>query len=213
VHTDPERLLGIADAVLADAAVGEQVEVYVARSTTTAVRGYGGEVESLTNAEVSGVGVRLINAGRMGFAHAGGLDVASARECVAEARDNARFAEPDEFVGLVEGADSGTPIEIDRWSETLAGRSVDAKIAAALELEALTLGADPRISGVRSAVYSDAGGESALVSTTGVRRWSRANRCSMSVVALAADGAGDATVGWANDSSREPAELDCGQLR
>lgn len=212
MHTDPDRLLGIADRVVAAAQPGEAVEAYLARSNTTTVRGYGGEVESLTSAEVSGVGVRLISDGQMGFAHAGGLDPEVALECLAEARDNARFAEPDDSVGLVDAKEAGDPLDIDRWSEALAGRHVEEKIAAALELEALTLAADPRISGVRSAVYSDAGGESALVSTAGMRRWSRANRCSVSVVAMADDGAGDATVGWANDSSREPDAFDAGEL-
>ena len=37
----------------------------------------------------------------MGFAHAGGLDPEIALECLDQARDNSRFAEPDEFVALV----------------------------------------------------------------------------------------------------------------
>ena len=212
MHTDPDRLLGLADAVLAGAGPGEKVEAYVARSNTTTVRAYGGAVESLTSAEVSGVGVRVIVDGRSGFAHAGGLDADVAAECLTEARDNAAFAEPDEFVDLVDADEFGAPPEIDRWSDSLARRPAEDKIESALQLEALTLQADKRIAGIRTAVYSDTGGESALVSTAGVRRWSRANRCSLSVVALADDGAGDATVGWANDSSRDPSELVEGQV-
>jgi PmbA protein len=207
VLTDRKRLLELADTILASAAPGEAVEVYVARSNTTTVRAYDGAVESLTSAEVSGVGVRLIDGGRMGFAHAGGLDPGIALECLDQARDNSRFAEPDEFVALVSGAEAVADDLADppvRWSERLAQRPVEEKIDAALSLEASTRAADPRITGVRSSIYSDAGGESALVSSTGVRRWSRANRCSLSVVAMASDGQGDATVGWANDSSRDP---------
>jgi PmbA protein len=208
VRTDPETLLALADQVVAAAAPGEQVEAYVARSTTTTVRVYGGSVESLTTAEVSGLGVRLISDQRMGFAHCGGLEPDVAMACLAEARDNARFAEPDEFVALVDAKSAGSPGEPERWSDDLAVRTTEDKIDSALRLEALTLRSDPRISGIRNAVYGDAGGESGLVSTTGVRRWARANRCSLSVVAMADDGDGDATVGWANDSSRDPAAID-----
>ena len=55
------------------------MEVYVTRGTDTEVRAYEGEVESLTSADSSGVGIRvLVDAGdggsQVGFAWAGSLD-------------------------------------------------------------------------------------------------------------------------------------------
>ena len=43
---------------------GEQVEVYVARSSGTSVRAYGGEVESMSQATSAGIGVRVLRDGR-----------------------------------------------------------------------------------------------------------------------------------------------------
>ena len=93
-------LLDLARGVLAGAHAGEEVEVVVGRATSTTVKVYGGEVESLTSAGTSGAGVRVIRDGRQGFAHCGSLEVDVLAETLAEARDNCSFGEPDECNGL-----------------------------------------------------------------------------------------------------------------
>ena len=55
-----DDLRDLADSVVAQAAPGEGIEVYVARGTDTEVRAYEGEVESLTSADSSGVGIRVL---------------------------------------------------------------------------------------------------------------------------------------------------------
>ena len=80
----------------------EQVEVVVVHDRDTEVRVYEGEIESLSSAETQGIGVRVVADGRQGFASAGTLDADVLAETLAEARDNARFGEPDEFNGLAE---------------------------------------------------------------------------------------------------------------
>ena len=57
---------------------------------------FGGDVESLTVAEIDGVGVRVIVDARQGYAWAGSLDDDVITETLAEARDNAAFGSPDE---------------------------------------------------------------------------------------------------------------------
>jgi PmbA protein len=103
-----EELFALADRVLAGARPGEQVEVVVARSRDTQVRVYEGQVESLSSAESQGVGVRVIADHRQGFAYAGTLDPAAVDDALADARDNAGFATPDEHVGLAEP--DGVPV-------------------------------------------------------------------------------------------------------
>ena len=67
------------------------------RSRDTDVEVFGGEVESLTTAEVEGVGVRVLVDHRQGYAWAGSLEPDVVAETLAEARDNAAFGEPDEW--------------------------------------------------------------------------------------------------------------------
>ena len=148
------------------------------------MKAYGGEVESLTQASSAGVGVRVIVDHREGFAYAGTLDEAVVLEALAEARDNAQFGEPDEFNGLAT-PDGVEAAELDLWPEGLAAVPTADKVSMALELEAATKGRDPRVSGVRVAMYSDALGEGAVATNTGIRAWGRAGTSYLMVQALA----------------------------
>ena len=130
---------------------GEQVEAYVARSKRVNVRAYQGEVEALTSAESSGIGVRVIVDKRMGFAHAGTLDEGAIAEALSEARDNAQFGEIDEWNGLAE-PDGVEPPDLDLYRSELATFPTDRKVELALELERAILAGDPRITGVRVGV-------------------------------------------------------------
>ena len=199
-------LIDLADALVARAEPGEQVEVLVSRATRTTVRVYGGEVESLTSADSSGAGVRVVRDGRLGFAHCGSLDPAVLADTLAEARDNCTFGEPDEFNALAEP--DGVPVVArDAWSESVVANPVDRKVEVALELERRVLDIDPRVTGARSTSFGDAWGESAIVSTTGIRGVDRGSSCSVSTQPLAhQDGA--TQTGFAHDGGRDPGALD-----
>jgi PmbA protein len=58
-------------------------------------------------------------------------------------------------------------------------------VALALELERATMGRDPRVTGVRVAMYSDSLGEGAVATSTGIRSWGRAGISYLMVQALA----------------------------
>lgn len=178
------ELLAIAARIADQAVPGEQVEAYVATSTNTSVKAYGGEVESLTQATSAGIGVRVVIDHRQGFAYAGTLDEAVVLDTLAEARDNAAFGEPDEFNGLAT-PDGVAEAELDLWPKGLADVPTADKVALALDLERATIGRDPRVNGVRVALYSDSLGEGAVATSTGIRSWGRAGMSYLMVQALA----------------------------
>src|SRR5262249_32309573 len=124
------QLLDIARRVADQATAGEQVEAFVAREREASVRVYEGEVEHLTSAQVDGMGVRVIKAGRVGVACAGPLDDDSVAEVLAEARDNVAFGTPDEWAGLAE-PDGVAPADVDLWREEMASFSTESKVALA----------------------------------------------------------------------------------
>ena len=202
-------LPALAEAIAARAESGEQIEAYVARGSSTSVRAYEGEVEDFTSAASAGVGIRVVRDHRQGFAHGGSLETDVIDEVLTEARDNARFAEPDEYNGLAE-PDGVAPPDLPEsvlWRDGLADFPTEAKIDLALELERRVRSGDSRITGVRSAGYGDGSGEAAVATSTGVSAWGRGTSCSLGVSALAADG--DATqTGGGSSVAREPADLD-----
>jgi PmbA protein len=191
---DPEALMAIAERVAGWAGTGEDVEVYVARGDETEIRAYGGEVESLTSATSAGIGIRVVVDHRLGFAWAGSLEESVLAETLAEARDNASFATPDEHVQLAV-PDGVPPVPVDLWDEALAGVPTTKKVELALALEAQARGADPRIRQVDHADYGDGSVEMALVSTTGIRASSRKTSGFISVGVIAGEGDSSQTGG------------------
>ena len=178
------ELLDIATRVAGWANRREQVEAFVVHESETEVRAYEGTVESLTRAESRGIGVRVVVDGKQGYAYAGTLDEDALVETLREARDNAGFAEADDFNGLAE-PDGVEPTDLELWSDGLADFSTDDKIALAIELERLTRSADPRIAGIESAEYVDTAYESAVATSTGISTTSRETGCYVSSSALA----------------------------
>jgi PmbA protein len=195
----------IADAVVAQAAPGEQLEAYVSRDSETDIRVYEGEIEHFVSAQSEGIGIRVIRDGRTGFAYAGTLDQMAIADVLAEARDNVEFGTPDEWAGLAE-ADGVAVVRQELWSDLLAEYSTDRKIELTKELERLTLAADGRIR-IDDANYSDVAAENAVATTTGIRRSGRENGCYVSVSTLADDG-DETQTGFGFSVGRSPEEFD-----
>lgn len=202
-------LLGIGDRLVGRSKPGEQVEAVVVHQRETEVRVYEAEIESFAAAESQGVGVRVIANGRQGFAYAATLDADIIDETLEEARDNATFGTPDEFLGLAE-PDGVEPPALDLYDDSCDEVPVADKIEMAMELERATLAADPRISGIESAEYVDALFEGAVVTSTGIRSLTRETSAYLSVYSLAED-KGETQTGFGYSVGRNPTVLDPGQ--
>jgi PmbA protein len=202
-------LLDIARRVASQARDGEQVEAYVVRSRDTDVKVFDGEVESLSVAEVSGVGVRVVSDHRQGYAWAGSLDDPVVADTVADARDNASFGAPDEFYGFATRDDLAgvEPASLDLWRDDFASVGTDAKVRMALELEAATRAADSRVRGVESASYGDAAVEAAIATSTGVEASTRRTMCACFSYAMAGEGTATQT-GYGFSVGRSPSDLE-----
>ncbi len=202
-------LLGLARRVAGDARAGEQVEAYVLRTRDVDVKVFGGEVESLSVAEVEGVGIRVIADARQGYAWAGSLDADVIAETVAEARDNAAFGAPDESYALATPADAEgvDPPTLDLWRDDVLRTPTADKVALALDLESATRDADPRVRGVESASYGDAAVEAAVANSLGLEASTRRTVCSCSAFAMAGEGTATQT-GSGFSAGRSFAEID-----
>ncbi len=206
-------LLALARNVASSARPGEQVEAYVMRTRETDIDVFRGEIDSLSVAGVQGVGVRVITDHRQGFAWAGTFDSDVITETLAEARDNATFAEPDEWSGLasVDDARSATVPDLDLWREDLLAVTTDEKIQYAIDLDARVAGFDPRIREVESTSYGDGLVEAAIVSSAGVEAAVRRTVCSAGCVALA-EADGQTQTGYGFSVGRSFSELDTDRI-
>jgi len=189
----------------ATAAGASDAEAYVSRESGREVRVHGGEVESLTAAVQTGVGIRAWSGHRVGYAYGTDLSEAGVAEIAARAAEAAEVADPDEFAAPPQ------PAEI----EALPGLS-DPSVAEweasrlaelALTVERTALASDPRLVGVEQAVYADAAEQVAIASSTGVAGEHETSTCYAYLQALA-EGEGARETGLGFGLARGPRDLD-----
>ncbi len=200
------NLLTLVSRIADQARPGEELEVYASRGVETDVRAYDGEIEQLSSASSAGVGIRVVASQRQGFAYAGTLDEKAIAETLAEARDNATFATPDENLGLAR-PDGVAPASLDLWDDTLDALPTSAKVEMALELERQVRGGDPRVRQVDAADYGDMAAEAAIATSTGITATARRTICSLSVSAIAGEGL-DSQTGVGFSAGRGPDDVD-----
>lgn len=206
-----EELGSLVRRLAEQAGPGEQVEAYAVHRSDVDVEVFDRSVESLSAAEVAGVGVRVVSDSRQGFAYAGFVDEATAAEVLADARDNATYGTPDDALGLPGPGDVGVPVDLDLADPGFGALDTAAKVALALELEAATLAADPRVRTVESSAYGDADVAVAIANSLGVEASQHRTVASVSSVAIAEDDSGPQT-GFGYDIARDPAALDLGPV-
>jgi len=189
----------------ATGAGASDAEAYVSRESGREVRVHGGEVESLTAAVQTGVGIRAWSGHRVGYAYGTDLSETGVAEIAARAAEAAEVADPDEFAAPPQ------PAEI----EALPGLS-DPSVAEweasrlaelALTVERTALNSDPRLVGVETAVYADAAEQVAIASSTGVAGEHESSTCYAYLQALA-EGEGARETGLGFGLARGPRDLD-----
>ena len=190
----------------ATAAGAGEAEAFAARDSGREVRVHGGEVESLTAATQTGIGVRAWIGHRVGYAYGTDLSETGVAEIAARAAAAAAVADEDEFAAPPGPA----PVEaIAGLSDPgLAAANAEEVAAIALAVERTALGADSRIAGVEQAVYADSAEQVAIASSTGVAGEYETSSCYAYLQALAEGGDGSRETGLGFGLARGPGGLD-----
>ncbi len=180
-------------------------EAYVSREAGREVRVHGGEVESLTAATQTGVGVRAWLGHRVGYAYGTDLSDAGVAAIAARAAEAAGVADEDEFAAPpapaeIEALPGLSDPSIAEWDT---GRAAEL----ALRVERTALESDPRLVAVETAVYADADERAAIASSAGVAGEYESSSCYAYLQALA-EGEGARETGLGFGLARGPRGLD-----
>lgn len=202
-------LLDLAARAVDAAKPGEHVEAFAEWGRTLEVKALSGEVESLSQAESRGLGVRVIVDGRLGYAYVADPDPAELADAVEQARTNAALTTPDE--GNVLPAPQQFRDLDGLLVRELEETPVDAKVRMALDLERMTLAADPRVRGVDLVEYGEGVGRAAIVSTEGVRAAYERGDCWAVSNPLATQG-DETQTGFSFALGRKPSDLDLAEV-
>jgi len=185
---------------------GVELEVYVQAGKTASVKTYGREIESISTAEPRGMGVRVVNDHRVGYAFSADLSIPGIERVLAEAAANAEASDPDPYVCLPGAPAEGYPEIPGLWLPGVSEMSLADKAGLALEAEAAALAVD-RIETVEESMYSDSEGRVAVASTKGVEIEAAHSFCYVFVMAHAGQEA-ERQSGLGYTVARGPAGLD-----
>jgi PmbA protein len=197
-------LLDLCRAALSRARDGEQAEAYAGESRHMEVKAREGSIDSLSRAEVRGVGVRVLVEGRLGYAWAADPAPEEAADLLVAARGSAALASPDEGNVLPEAAEAEELPGLYR--EGQAGLDPERKVAVALDLERAAVASRPEVRRVEEVMYGDAVSRVALASSKGVEATYERTVCWCVALALA-ERDGEVQTGFSFRVARELDEL------
>jgi PmbA protein len=183
-----------------------QGDVYLEENLISTVGVSSGKVESLEMKEELGVGLRVFEKGRVGFAFTADLSPEGIRRVASAARSLATFTDPDNANRLPPPEQASAP-DPDGGDASVARTEAYRKVALARAMEEAARGVDPRVTKVGEARYSDIVGRVEVRSTTGVSRGASFARI-YGVIDLVAEEGKEAQSGCAHDFSLKLSGLD-----
>ncbi|ACX51808.1 peptidase U62 modulator of DNA gyrase [Ammonifex degensii KC4] len=201
-----DLLAVVAAAVAEGKKVGaEEIEAFAVAGTTLQIEVRHGQVETLEQAQETGLGVRVLKGKRFGFAFGTDLSPQGVKETVERAVAACQLAAPDPYNLLP--APSTAHASPELCDTRLAETPVEEKIALARSMEEAAFSFDPRVKIVETATYQEELSEVALANSLGISGSYRGTVCGL-YLSLAAEADGQSETGYALKYSRFLRELD-----
>lgn len=180
-------------------------EVYLRDSVSGSVEVKDGGIETVTTRGERGVGVRVIEDARPGFAHTSDLTSAGIAACVEAARAMTRVTEPDADLRIATEAPETADLGIHE--DGLAARAFADRAEVAMRVERAARAHDPRITNFRKTSYGDAEATTILATTAGMRGTYRETSFSAGTSAVATQD-GERQIGYHGDAARRWSGVD-----
>ena len=180
-------------------------EVFLREAQSGSVEIKEGAVEAVIARGERGIGIRVLDEQRLGFAYTSDLSAGGIGACVDIARRMSSLTERDEDLAL-----ATRPIDdadLDIYQAGIADRPLGERAAVALAVEEAARSADPRVKQFRKTTYSDSESTTIIATTTGVRASFRESYCGVMTSAVASEN-GDRQIGYHGEAARRFGELE-----
>lgn len=196
--TDLKTLAAESLAWITKKAPGLEAELYLGRGEERGVELREGELDGLSHSSGEGAGLRLLAGERMGFASAGGADLATIQELFRKVSSQLTHleADPAKAFAAPQPSPADAALSDSLWDETLFTLPFDLVVPRLKEMGALALSVDKRLASVLRAGYGESRGESVIANTRGVFSHERGSSASVGLSALSREEA-DIQVGSA----------------
>ncbi|HET8569184.1 MAG TPA: TldD/PmbA family protein [Candidatus Limnocylindria bacterium] len=179
-------------------------EVFFRESETSSVEIKDGAIENVLAHGERGVGVRVIDSARAGFAYTSDLSPAGIEECVSSARAMAKVTEPDPELRIATWRADTADLGI---YEPPRERTLEERARPAFDAERAARAYDPRVSGFRKTTAFEGELETILATTAGTRGSYREAWYGVSTSAIATEG-DERQVGYHGVAARRAGEVD-----
>lgn len=164
-----------------------------------------GQVQTLKQAGESGIGVRVVDRGRLGFAYSTDLTALGVENVVGAAANIGRYASPERHYQLPNPAENYA--SLDLYDPQINEAVLEAKIALALEMESYSRGLDKRIARIDQAGYQEAEYSILIMNNRGLRAFKKVNLCGINLSLVAEEVSGQSESGFSFMLERRYAEL------
>lgn len=188
---------------------GVEAEAFLLYDRELSIDISGGKVETLKEAEETGIGLRVINKSRIGFAYSSDLSDRALEDMVKDAVITSKYTTADEYNVLPGGNYSYIPMGI--YDDEINNISLEEKIELGREVERIARASDKRISLVERAGYEDGEYSSLLMNTNGLYAYGRANFTG-TYIFLVAEEDGDEQNGFSVMVKKKFSDLDAVQV-
>jgi PmbA protein len=180
-------------------------EVFLREAQSGSVEIKEGAIESVIARGERGIGIRVLDEQRLGFAYTSDLSANGIQACVDMARRMSDLTERDEDLALATRAIDDADLDI--YQAGIVDRPLTERAAIALAVEEAARSADPRVKQFRKTTYSDSESTTIIATTMGVRASFRESYCGAMTSAVASEN-GDRQIGYHGEAARRFGELE-----
>lgn len=180
-------------------------EVFLRDAQSGSVETKDGAIDTVITRGERGLGVRVLEEERMGFAHSSDLSVPGIEACVDQARRMAKITEPDADLAIASAPIASVDLGIAHPG--LEEHALAERGRVALEVERAARGSDARITHFRKTSYSDAAVSTIIATTTGLRASYSETYCSVATSPVATQD-GERQIGYHGEAARRREDID-----
>jgi PmbA protein len=153
----------------------ENAEVFILSARDLNIQVANQEIDNIKLAEERGLGIRVLQNSRMGFAYTSDLDVTAIDKVINQALANSTKTAEDEFLTLADKYNNYPPLDL--YDPQIAKVTVDEKINLAKEIEVSAKKHDPRIKITERAAYEDSQYEIWILNSSGLEAYYQGAYC------------------------------------
>lgn len=184
---------------------GLEGEVFLLHDRELSIEVSSGQVETLKEAEQMGMGLRVFNSGRMGFAYSSDLSAEALEQVVRNAVSISAYTAADKFNRFPEGGLT-YPV-MQTYNKSIAAAALQDKIDMAMEVERAARSFDRRVKLVERAGYEDSDFSTLVINSRGLYAFGQGSYCGLNI-SLAAAEDDDTQNGFAFTIKKEIDSLD-----